>query len=97
MSFRTLQKMEQFSAGKIVYTYLQPNKDGVSEAVDVDQCSKLPDVELTDLGASLKAGINLQQVNCKLVNGSNAVASLDSALAKASKKSATTSEVNDAE
>lgn len=86
MPFRKLQDLEKFSSGKIVYTYLRTNPDtGISEAYDSDQQAKLPGVEMTDLSATLKAGVSLQQVNCKLVNGSNAVANLNAAIDKASK------------
>lgn len=88
MSFRKLQDMQKFASGKIVYIYLQVNPDtGVSEPSDMDQCAKLPSVENFDLAAMLKAGIDLRQVNCKLVNGTQTVASLNDAMSKVASKS----------
>lgn len=70
MPFRCRQKMPHCSCGYIYYEVGQPNPDtGVVEFSDVCQQAMLPDVEMTDLRASLKAGINLQQVKCKLITG----------------------------
>lgn len=70
MPFRCRQKMPHYSCGLIYYSVSQPNPDtGFVEYSDVCQQGKLPDVEMTDLQASLKAGVNLQQVKCKLITG----------------------------
>lgn len=70
MPFRCRQKMHHYPCGLIYYEVGQPNPDtGVVEFTDVCQQAKLPDVEMTDLKASLKAGVNLQQVKCKLITG----------------------------
>lgn len=88
MPFRKLQDMQKFSAGKIVFTYLQVNPDtGISELSDMDQCAELPSVDKFDLAAMLKAGVDMRQVNCKLVNGSQTVASLNDAMSKVASKS----------
>lgn len=87
MPFRCRQKMTIYPAGSIEFESLVPNPDTcICEVRSMPQQRKLPDVDMTDLAASLKAGVNLQQVNCKLVNGNSAVQSLNAALSKASKK-----------
>lgn len=71
MPFRCRQKLQMFSAGEIFYSVGNVNPDtGIMEYCDQCQSVKLPDVEMTDLAASLKAGVDLKQVNCKLLSPS---------------------------
>lgn len=98
MPFRCRQKMYFSPSGSIVYSVASPNPDtGILEYKDAPQQVMLPSVEMTDLAASLKAGVSLEQVSCKLVNGSSTVASLNKAIKKASKSVTANPEVNDAE
>lgn len=69
MPFRCRQKMQSYAAGKIFFEVGFTNPDtGLVEFRDVPQQSTLPDVEMTDLQACLKAGVNLQKKNCKLIS-----------------------------
>lgn len=69
MPLRCFQKLENFGFGDIVYQVESVNPDtGYSRKVDVSQCEKLPDSDMTDLGKQIKAGVNLERVNCELLN-----------------------------
>lgn len=69
MPLREFQKLETFSTGDIVYQVEEVNPEtGISRKVDVSQCAKLPDASMTDLAKQLKAGVNLQQVNCEVID-----------------------------
>lgn len=68
MPFRCRQKLSVAQAGRIFFEVGTPNPDtGVVELSEVPQQVKLPDVSMTDLAASLKAGVPLEQVKCKLI------------------------------
>ena len=70
MSFRCFDAyMPSYRAGCIKLSYRRVNPDsGVTELCEQSQNEKLPSTDMTDLGAMLKAGVSLQQVNCKLLN-----------------------------
>lgn len=69
MPLREFQKLEFFSTGDIVYQVEEVNPEtGYSRTVDVSQCRKLPDSSMTDLAKMIKAGVNLQQVNCEVID-----------------------------
>lgn len=69
MPLRKFQKLETFSTGDIVYQVDEVNPEtGYSRKVDVSQCVKLPDARLSDLEKRVKAGVNLEQVNCQVID-----------------------------
>lgn len=69
MPLRVFQKLESFAIGDIVYQVDEVNPEtGYSRKVDVSQCAKLPDASMTDLAKQIKAGVNLQQVNCEVID-----------------------------
>lgn len=69
MPFRKRQEMQSYAAGKIYFSVGTPNPDtGIVEYSDVCQQDKLPDVEMTDLRACIKAGVSLEKTNCKLIS-----------------------------
>lgn len=69
MPMRERQKLEMFGAGDIVYQRDEVNPDtGYSRKVDSSQCVKLPDQGKTNLANMIKAGVQLERVNCELLN-----------------------------
>lgn len=69
MPWRNRQKMPQYSCGQISYQYPEIDAEtNISRMVDKPQQVNLPDSKMTDLDLQLKAGVNLQKVNCELIN-----------------------------
>lgn len=99
MPFRCRQRLVDYASYAIMYRVGQPNPDtGIVDYREVAQngfSAKLPDVEMTDLRSCLKAGVSLEKVNCKLIDGD--VRPLMAAIAGDVKNEATSSEVKNEE
>lgn len=77
MSFRERQPLFGFSgAFPTSEKVVQPAENGVCEVREVSNNEKLPDARMTDLELQIKAGINLEQVNTKIVDTRSLGASL---------------------
>lgn len=87
MGMRLLQSMRPAGrAGQIKYIQVHSNPDtGACERVEVEQCAVLPDAKQTDLGLLIKAGVPLEQVNCKLINPSGKIGLADTKPAETNK------------
>lgn len=94
MSFRERQPLfGSFGAYPTSDKVVQPADNGVCEVRDVSNNEKLPDARMTDLELQIKAGINLEQVNTKLVDTRSLGASLVE-LEKVEVKSSNEGELN---
>jgi len=77
MSFRARQPLfGSFGAFPTSDKVVQPAENGICEVREVSNNEKLPDARMTDLELQIKAGINLEQVNTKLVDTRSLGASL---------------------
>lgn len=77
MSFRERQPLfGSFGAYPTSDKVVQPAENGNCEVRDVSNNEKLPDPRMTDLELQIKAGINLEQVNTKLIDTRSLGASL---------------------
>lgn len=71
--FRKIQSLERDCTHSILMPVDTTLETGVVERSFVDASSiKLPPAENYDLGVLLKAGVRLEQVNCKLISSSRA-------------------------
>jgi hypothetical protein len=69
MAIRPRTKYEPIVGNKIFLEVFEANiETGVAERKLVDQCAELPDPKTLDLELMLKAGVPLDQVNCKLLD-----------------------------
>lgn len=74
---RSRQKLPFMSAFPAVLLKLESDENGVSRYFAVDQSKiKLPDVEVTDLGLQLKAGVDIKRVNTKILASKSVVTDL---------------------
>lgn len=65
---RARQRLKYIDFGEIRLPEVQVLENGNAEVKMVDQSvSNLPDPSVTDLGACLKAGVDLKQVNSKIL------------------------------
>lgn len=75
--FRARQQMMPSASCDVVFERLQANERGELDLVLVnDSQLVLPDVETTDVRALLDAGIDLRQVNTKILAGNQVVTDL---------------------
>ena len=69
MSFRCKQKVKLASYVPVVAFDSETNKNGEVVMVNVDQSKiKLPDAELFDLKNQLEAGVDMEEVNSKVMS-----------------------------
>lgn len=74
---RSRQKLPFMSAFPAVLLQLEVDERGVGRYIAVDQSKvKLPDVEVTDLGLQLKAGVDIKRVNTKILASKSIVTDL---------------------
>lgn len=93
MSFRCKQKLRSFGSGKVWTIEERINEDGeyTYEYVDLG-AKKLPDPKLFDLDAQLKAGVDLEEVNSKVLSAKTVNA--DQVVRKYTKRTKTKTEDN---
>lgn len=71
MSFRFKQKYRSAPCTAVFVPSVKTLETGVVETHIVDDCeTKLPDPELFDLEANIKAGVNLKETSSKILEGS---------------------------